>query len=295
VRSVPAGPFAVGAVHYLEAGWRPLPLPANKKSSPPNDWTGGSKPHSGEVPSKSQMAQWALEYPQGNIAVSPPRTVLGIDVDAYGTKAGAATLAAAVAEWGELPATWVSTSRAMPSGIRWFQIPPDLAWPGQLPQGGGIELIRWDHRYAVVEPSMHPDTGAEYGWIGPDGVRESGSFPAPEELPALPEAWVIGLTNGKKWEARAEADLDPAEVQQWIEDRGDFPLCGAMDRTLRRHLETLRTAGPDGGAHDQMRDAVWAVVGDAQGGHRGLWKALARLRAAFREAVYDRRPESEVA
>lgn len=298
MKSLPTGPFAVASVDYQRAGWRPLPLPANKKTAPPGDWTGGSKPHSGEQPSVSQMAIWAGEYPQGNICVSPPPTVLGIDVDCYDGKAGYQTLLDALEEWGELPDTWISTSRPDPepsgglSGIRWFRIPEGLAWPGKLPQGGGIELIRWDHRYGLVEPSIHPE-GRPYLWIDPSGSVVEQEFPALEDLPDLPVLWVEQLTGGRKWTARAEADLDPEEVQTWIEDRGDHALCAVMDRTLRKRLGDLRTAGPDGGAHDQMRDAVWAIVGDAQAGHRGLIKGLKRLRAAFWESVKDRRSESE--
>lgn len=284
----------LGALDYLNAGWRPLPLPANKKSSPPEGWTGGSKPHSGEMPDRSQVAAWARDYPQGNIAISPPPTVLGIDVDTYDGKAGSQTFASHQEEWGELPPTWVSTSRPeTASGIRWFRIPEGLAWPGIL-KGGGVEIIRWDHRYAVAMPSIHPE-GMEYVWITPDGTVVNDEFPAPEDLPELPARWVDGMTNGRKpWVAREEVELDAAEVTQWVEDRGDYGICTAMDRTLRKHLQTLRTAGADGGAHDQMRDAVWAVIGDAQGGHKGVGKALERLKKAFWEAVKDRRSPEDV-
>jgi putative DNA primase/helicase len=89
--------------------------------------------------------------------------------------------------------------------------------------------------------------------------------------------------------------MDPAEVQTWIEDRGDFKPCAVMDRTLRKHLDALRHAGPDGGAHDQMLNAVWAVVGDSAAGHKGVIKALTRLRAAFKEATRGRRSDAEFA
>ena len=293
MKAIPSGPFSMGAVHYLEAGWRPLPLPAGKKHAPPSDWTGAAKPHSNQTPDRSQLARWAVEYPQGNLAISPPKGVLGIDVDAYDSKTGAQTVAAAEEAWGTLPATWISSARELPSGIRWFRIPSALAWPGKLPQGGGVELIRWDHRYAVVAPSVHPDTGAEYHWVTPEGAVVDDEFPTPAELPELPARWVEGLTNGKAWVARAEVELDDAEVQQWIEDRGDHAICTAMDRTLRKHLSAVRLAGPDGGAHDAMRDAVWAIVGDSAAGHHGLWKALAKVRSAFAEAVGGRRSEAE--
>jgi P4 family phage/plasmid primase-like protien len=261
-------------------------LYANKKSSPPSDWTGGSKPHSGEMPSLDVLRGWLKDYPQGNIAVSPPRSVLGLDVDLYDGKAGGATLAAAVSAWGELPPTWVSTSRQDGSGIRFYRIPEGLAWPGQL-TGGGVELIRWDHRYAVVMPSVHPN-GSEYHWVTPLGVATSEEFPSPEDLPELPAAWVEGLTQGKKWVRREEADLDDAEVNQWIIDRGDHELCAVMDRTLRKALLAIRHSGADGGAHDSMKDGIWAVVGDSFQGHHGLSKALGQIRAAFYEAGKDR-------
>lgn len=284
----------MGAVHYLEEGWRPLPLPAGKKHAPPSDWTGGSKPNSGKKPTRAQLATWAREYPQGNLAISPPKSVIGIDVDAYDGKSGAETVAAAEQDWGQLPPTWISTSRDEGSGIRWFRIPEGLGWPGKLPQGGGVELIRWDHRYAVVAPSVHPE-GREYHWVTPGGNAVTDEFPTPDELPMLPPEWVQGLTGGKKWAPRMEAELDDEEVQQWIEDRGDTPLCTVMERTLRKHLNDLRLSGPEGGAHEQMLHAVWAVLGDSAAGHSGVVKALTRLRAAFKEATKGRRSAAEFA
>lgn len=295
MKSLPTGPFTLAAKSYAEAGWRPLPLPAKRKSSPPEDWTGSVKKHSAEMPSFGQLAEWAKQYPNGNVAISPPKTVLGIDVDAYGDKAGATTVLEAEREWGNLEDTWVSTSRSDGvSGIRWYRIPSDLAWPGKLPQGGGVEIIRWDHRYAVVSPSIHPE-GGEYRWVRPDGEDAEDEFPAPEELPALPEGWVTGLTSGKKWVQRSEVELDDSEVATWIEDRGDFSPCAVMDRTVRKHLDGLRHAGPDGGAHEHMLNGVWAVIGDAQGGHKGVSKALERLKKAFWEASKDRRSSAEAA
>lgn len=284
----------MGCGDYLAAGWRPLPLPANKKAAPPLGWTGGTKNHSHETPSRMQLAAWAKEYPQGNLAISPPKNVIGIDVDAYDGKAGLSTLAASEEQWGPLPPTWVSTSRpGTESGIKWFRIPEDLSWPGII-QPGGIELIRWDHRYAVVAPSIHPE-GREYVWVNPDGDPVDDEFPGPSDLPELPEKWIEGLTNGKPWIPRSEVEMDSTEVQQWIEDRGDHPLCSAMDRTLNKYLLDLRKSGADGGAHEQMLTAVWAVVGDSAAGHKGIIKALTKLRAAFKEATKDRRSPQEFA
>ncbi len=46
----------------------------------------------------------------GNVGLRLPECVLGIDVDAYAGKSGAATLAEAEARLGALPLTWRSTA-----------------------------------------------------------------------------------------------------------------------------------------------------------------------------------------
>jgi P4 family phage/plasmid primase-like protien len=293
-----AGPYGRAAKGYWDEGWTPLPLPPASKSPPPKGWTGGSKTNSGERPSADQVSEWMAAHTDGNIAIRLPRIVLGIDVDQYKDKVGGKTLAACVERWGELPDTWISTSRldGSGSGIRWFRIEDGLAWPGQLP-GGGVELIRWDHRFAVVAPSIHPETGAEYVWVAPDGsstTDEDGwEFPAINELPYLPEAWVTGLTEGKLWTPRAEADMTSVEVTDWLKERGTGAECSIMQRTLQKGLQEIRKAGADGGAHDATRDAIWAVVGDAASGHAGIRPALERLMAAFKEAMKDRDPNRE--
>lgn len=247
------------------------------------------------------MEYWIRTKGDGNIALRMPPNLLGIDVDAYSGKDGAATLAAASAAWGELPATWISTSRTDGvSGIRLFRVPEGLAWPGGLTQfGGGIELCRWDHRYVIVAPSIHDETANQYHWYAPDGTVTTSvavldgdwEFPALEELPELPAAWVTGLTAGKKWEDHPEEDLDPVEVQQWILDRPDGNPCAKMQRTLDSWMARVSAAGEDGGAHDGARDAAWAVLRDAAAGHAGLQTALRKIMLAHKEALRTRRPE----
>jgi P4 family phage/plasmid primase-like protien len=252
------------------------------------------------------VEHWIKRKPDGNVALRMPPTLIGVDVDNYGDKAGAETLRRAEEEWGPLPDTWRTTSRtdAM-SGIRLFRIPEGLAWPGKLPFGGGVELCRWDHRYIIVAPSIHSETRAMYHWYRPDGscATEGGpledgpagkfgfDFPALEDIPEMPAEWISGLTAGKKWIERPEADLDPAEVTAWIEDRPDGPLCDKMQRTLDTWMSKISAAGEDGGAHDSARDAAWAVLRDAAAGHVGLRRALGRIRNAHKEALKLRRPD----
>ena len=145
--------YAAGQPLYERHGWQTvLPLPAGRKEAPPRGYTGrGAK-----TPTARQLATWRQRHLDGNLALHLPPGVLGIDVDAYGGKPGAETLAELEDRLGALPDTWRSSSRPDDpvSGIRFFRVPEGLEWPGGLP---GIELIHSGHRYAVVAPSIHPE------------------------------------------------------------------------------------------------------------------------------------------
>src|SRR6185312_15919465 len=182
-------PFMRAAQIYRDMGWSPIPLAAREKSPVPNEFTGAL----GRYVDELQLRKWLkgepvhvgkMTYTPSNIALRMPKNVIGIDVDAYGEKAGEKSLAEAEEKWGKLPATWITTSRSLPSGIRLFRVPEGLAWPGTV--GPGIEVVRWDHRYAMVYPSIHPE-GREYGWINLKGKRVTDYAPSPAELPKMPK------------------------------------------------------------------------------------------------------------
>jgi putative DNA primase/helicase len=306
-----ATPYQVSALGYFEAGWSPIPLPFKQKFPVPDGTTGEAGRYmdresvEGWVRPKARANAGKLNYPPGNVALRLPRTVLGIDVDAYGDKKGEETLARAEMEWGALPPTWVTTSKDDGiSGIRLFGIPEGLEWPGELPQGKGVELIRWDHRFAIVAPSIHDKTGDTYGWKREeevDGevemVDSPEEFPSPGDIVALPKEWVEGLTSGVKWKERAVSeDLSADDIQEWLECRPDpRKICTAMRATVTKYTREIRQASDDGGAHDEGRNAVWAVLGDAKAGHTGVVKALTELRNVFLAAVADRRPDTGTA
>lgn len=291
------GPYAAAAPSYFTSGWSPVPLPPKSKWPVPDDYTGANGKYVDELQlkrwvkgAKAEAGNLSWIASGGNIALRLPPTVLGIDADMYEGKAGRATLAAAIEAWGPLPDTWRTGSRRDGSGILLFQIPEGLAWPGKLPQGGGVELIRWDHRYAVVSPSRHDKTGEEYFWSFGDNIEPVDEFPDNDSvsIPPLPSAWVEGLTSGKKWSERPALELDADDVRLWLSDRHGPELCAEMNRTLTKYLRLVRTAGDDGGSHDAGRDGAWALIGDAHAGHAGVEAALARLKKAFVEAVARR-------
>lgn len=280
---------------YHEQGFAPLPLPPRDKFPPPSGWTGGGKKNSGKMPTEAQCEKWAKQgygtdgfRKPGNIALRLPKNVIGIDVDMYDGKAGRETLAEAEERWGVLPQTWVSTSRLDGSGIRLFRIPEGLSWASLVGDAGsGIEIVRWDHRYAVACPSIHPN-GEMYVWVRPDGERVTDELPAIEDLAELPAGWVEGLTNGRqKWKAREEAELTREEVSGWVSARpdADAEMCDELHGTVRRSLADMDKAAKGGGLHEAALKAVWGVLRDAAHGHAGVLKGLSLLREGFLAAA----------
>jgi putative DNA primase/helicase len=292
-----ATPYRAAAKVYFAAGWSPIPLPPREKDPPPLDYSGAD----GKWVGPEEISKWSrlrahyavgnTSFPCGNVALRLPQNVLGIDVDAYEGKAGRETLAEAEKAWGELPDTWTTSSRSDGiSGIRLFVVPEGLAWPGNLP-GGGVDLIRWDHRYAIVSPSIHKKTGALYRWQNPEGKWDPGDFPSIDDLPALPEEWVLGITSGALWQGRETKELTSSEVKVWVAEcnGADDEPCEVLGRTLAKWSRAIGQAGEDGGAHEAALNGVRAVLGDAAAGHTGVSGALGILRQSFLDAVRGRR------
>lgn len=267
------------AVAYFAAGWAPLPI--RGKWPPPKGWTGND----GAFPSRADVEAWrADEHAVWNVGLRLPDHVIGIDVDTYDGKPGAATFRAALERWGDLPATWTATSRLeesglLRSGIRLFAVPPGLAWPSEL-RGGGVEIIRRAHRYAVVWPSLHPE-GRTYYWLGPAGGVVD-AVPHVDELPDLPTAWVDGLTGGKTAGDAIRADLDDTAAALWIADHGQGVACPAMGRARDRGLRDLFAGGS---RHDAAMRATCRVTHLAAAGHPGAAAVLSELRAGFGVSV----------
>lgn len=278
---------------YLEAGWVPLPLPPREKFPPPAAWTGGAKKYSGKKPKKGDYKTWESRgygvHKAGNIAVRAPKNVIGIDVDMYDGKHGRDTLAEYESRLGPLPSTWVSTSRDDGSGIRFFRVPEGLAWASRLGgEASGIEIVRWDHRYAVVWPSVHP-SGSVYRWINPAGQVTDEWIPALDELSDLPEAWVEDLTSGRKeWEQREEAELTHEEVLGWIDKLSDpeGEICLELSGTVARAVAELSSEGV--AIHEAGLAAAWGVLRDGAHGHSGVRSALREVRDAFFAAAEKR-------
>jgi len=252
--------FAAAAPDLARAGWPVLLLPPGRKAPPPDGYTGGN----GAVADDDTIARWAVESPGGNVALRLPDGVVGIDVDAYDKggvrKQGDVSLADLEARHGPLPATWVSTSRPAPSGIRLYRVPGGTKLPGIA--GPDIEIIQHAHRYMLVAPSLNPDSGERYCWVTPDGEL-SDRAPRPDELPSLPSAWIDGLSA-------PEPERD---------DRQRLNLDGV--RTSDHHLDD------ESPADEYSRTHTWEELLGGDGWACGSWRGDERYWTRPGKSVRD--------
>jgi hypothetical protein len=271
--------YASSARDYERRGWIPVPIPLGRKAPPPAGYTG----HGRLTPSGADIEAWSEDRGGDNIAIVMPDGVVGIDVDAYGDKPGATTIAKAIADWGALPPGPRSTSRPDDpvSGIRFFRVPLDWTAPGVLKGNGGVEIIQPHHRYAVACPSTHPE-GRPYVWL--DGAGQPCEIPNVAELPELPPDWVKGLYQ------------KPVAVGEGFElpEVGETLTDGAPDGAVTERLAQALGGLSEGSRHDHTRDHVLALMRYGKDGSPGVWLALKQLGHEYVEAVWpDRASKAE--
>lgn len=247
----PTAPYGSSAKRYLALGW--LPIPVAGKAYPEPGTTGKK----GTVTAKSAKALIDKRR-RRNVALRHDVTTMSLDVDGadHDGKVGDATMRRLLKtkHLGPLPASWSSTARGDDSPTRqhFYRVPEgvklisDLTAPLEAALGrplepkvehADVEVIHHDHRYSVVSPSVHPDTGAEYVWYDPQG-RPSDYPPHVDELPMLPARWLEALSitpyvkpassskpgkkaKGKQVALTGSTDLelsshDRAKIERWL-------------------------------------------------------------------------------
>lgn len=109
----------------------------------------------------------------------------------------------------------------------------------------------------------------------------------------LPEQWVTGLTEGKRWTPRAKGvRMTSKQTAAWLAERPTGDMCRCFERLVARAAAQFAQYGADG-AHDQMTGVVWGLIRDARDGHRGVESALAVVQRAFFAEVSNRRTEKD--
>ena len=265
-------PYQANMGKYLNAGWPSvLPLPAAMKYPPPQDTTG----REATQPTHDQYVRWLSDPRHHNIALRLPDGIIGLDVDAYANKPGWHTLCTLEAQLGPLPDTWRSTSRNDgASGIRLYQTPTGLQWPGEA--GPGIEIIQHNHRYMVVSPSTHPE-GGTYHWIDPEGIATIGTAPNINDLPELPQTWVDHLTNNKPTTTRHTNTPDTTRTLLQALTPGD--MCTQVLTTLQPLNDALD--GHTGSRHETARTTILQLLNLGLRGHQGVHTALDTAQHSF--------------
>jgi P4 family phage/plasmid primase-like protien len=301
-----AAPFSNAAKEYLSKGWNVIPLPERKKKSPPDDVTG----RAGRLTTLEDIEAWSKDpkWAKGNIAVRPgnvieidgkPYEALGIDVDAYGRKAGDKQLLQLEKLLGPLPGTWISSARSDgKSGIRWFLVPHGFSYMGKPRIDGkatdSIEIIQRVHRYGLVFPSWHPDTKGQYWWYergqSPDGVHLSPRIPNIRELAALPNSWLKHLTRDCTEEVPGvpmDMDSEPTELADWLVANlvdGEV-ICETLQKALDNHLDVIANGNDH---HDPLVNAHWNLLLLGAEGHTGWNSARTVVESAWMDrAVGD--------
>lgn len=249
-------PYALAAVLYRQAGWL-APIPVVGKHPPIAGYTG----EHGRWPDDQQIATWINDKPTDNIGLRLVDTIIGIDIDAYDGRNGARTIADFEREYGDLPPTWRSTSRDDgESGILFFQVPAGVSWVSNLGRESHVDIIRMNHRYAVVWPSIHPITSRCYLWYPPASGDPDVEPPDITSLATLPDAWVDALSkSGSRSRGSFDGDSSRGSGDHSAEDvetidvdgqpvdvgellRSGIPV-GEQNEVLYRYLSSMRSRG----------------------------------------------------
>lgn len=282
-------PFADAVADYALAGWSCiLPVPAAAKYPPPVGFTGAD----GRDTTPHDLTAWAGTHADWSIALRMPDGVIGLDVDHYdkGTvsKRGGDSLAEYERRWGPLPATWRSSARPAPSGIRFYRVP---AGRYATKLGESIEIIQRHHRYAVVAPSPHTGVGQPYRWYDPSGVLVD-TVPKPNELPELPAAWVDGLREGATEAGPAAADVGRGQYLLGHLLSDARPPCAEVADAARKALAEL-VAAESGSRHDTATARAHHLVQLGAAGHPGVASALLELRMQWEQLTSGEGREDE--
>ena len=295
-------PFRGAVALYRKAGWGgTIPLPYKEKHPPPTGFTG----HRADYPDVEQLKKW-MNDGRSNIGlrlagVDNEFEVIGIDVDHYKkggkSKVGGNQLKSLEATLGDLPPTWISSSRTDGiSGIRYYRVPRGLAFRGQVDKD--IECISKGYRFAVVWPSIHPE-GGTYWWFPPGIVPDSerrqiwnGDLPLATALSLLPDKWLTYLTQDKmraESDDRIDMDSEVEEIYQWADDtfhgNEDDKPCSLIREKLDKHKKLI---SEEATSHDKIVNAHMNLFHLASEGHIGWLQAVNELEEHFKQVTVDR-------
>jgi hypothetical protein len=280
-------PFATAALALKAAGWAPIPILGGGKGTTPGGVTG----HEGVDLEGKRLQEWIRRYGKCVVATRAPIGdgfwTIGIDVDNYGDKHRAETLAKWEELYGPLPPTYVSTSRDDGvSGIRWYKVP--TGWRGKA-NHPSVELVQRWHRQGVMPPSLHQTRKVPYRWftqsdtLPPMRQVDGLEIPLVADLPWLPDAYLEGLRDDRPM-VHGRVDTDDEDVQRL---RTDGEPCRAVWKALEQYQEMTQVEGK--ACHDSMCIVQFRLLRLGEQEHEGVDTAMTALYDQFEADRGDQR------
>jgi hypothetical protein len=282
-------PFNLLALPAYDKGW--FSIPVKGKNTVPKGVTGAQGKVDEEKIKKFLLTR---EHGYDNLAIRHDGTI-AIDVDVYAEKNGVESLALFAQERGlpPLPPTYSSTARGDDSPSRqYFYRLRSYVRLVSKPRVSGkvvkdVEICQFHHRYSVVYPSKHPDTGGVYTWYLPG--LEGFSWGAPttemprvEDLPYLPDEWLEALGKDDSEDLDLDADVIDSDdlISTFVE--------GAPSPPVQKAIDEARTQHP---GHDETYSGMYKALMYGREGHPGVKLLASILIARHREYLETEHPE----
>ena len=284
--------FGVASTIYESLGWSVAPGQLGPDSKKPIHK--GIFGRNGSI-SSEQIQKWRTEFPERNCLLRMSPGIVGIDVDDYWKsgvrKQGSKTLARWESRLGGLPETFSSTSRGpgQSSRIYFFQLNAPGELLSVLEPAGDVEIIQHHHRYAVVWPSIHPETSQQYRWYGPDGLESSP--PKPSDLPFLPIEWELALKKQSVSSESLQGNFE-GSFEDWLASFDD----GALSLLAEDILEEFNARPHLHVGHDELlRWVIKAHRLQFRYRQSGARQVLDQVVETYFATTRDPRPEVELA
>ena len=261
----------------------------------------------GNTATQEQMDGWERDFPSRNCLLKMNRGIIGIDIDHYLKwsatrniwirKRGFDHICEAISRYGDLPPTYSSTSRGkgQPSRILFYSVDEGVELSSAPFED--VEVIQLHHRFAAVWPSIHPETGEQYKWYGPDG--QECTPPRPSDISPLPREWYAPLMASTRKSKRSQGRTAAGAVhvpyaggaEDWIEslDNGElsFEMCLLVsDFRDRPHMHV---------GHDELLhwlgrlNHLWAVKGES-----GARQAFDEIAQTYWDTTNEPNPRVEL-
>lgn len=228
--------LATAAVAYARAGLAVFPLQPDKSPYRRAEHPDAPSQHDATTDG-GLVAQWWQRWPRSLVGhrVAPGHLLLDVDPRHGGDRVWRALKA----EHGEIPLTRRHMSgRRDGGGHVWFQRPegrltvaPLVAWAQARGLGhnvgsderpkwtAGIDLLQHDHRYTILPPSPHPETGQAYEWRGDADTPVLAMPPWLAALVTQPEVDTLldtATANGQVNGNHAPFESDGDSIADWF-------------------------------------------------------------------------------